>query len=210
MKVAQLLNLETDNIIKPQGYWQDIENIKLELKPIIDKYGCLPSRTTLQQRGLGSLINAIDQQYGTFENLAKELNIPYKFRKRTNWYWLNSENIKKELDEMINSLGRFPSAEELRKANMHGLLNGIFAFYGTFQNACIQMGYELSPNKSKGYWRNLDNVLEEFDKVVQNHKSIPTWNVIEKENPMLVRSIKDYHGGMKIVRQLYIEKHSKK
>lgn len=201
--VSKALGISYDDLIKPQRYWQDIENIKEELKPIIKKYGFIPSRALLMKEGKRDIVSAVDTYKGSFKNIAKLVGVDYKPAKKTNRHWLTEENIKKELAEIIKKSGRFPTASDLRILKKHGLLKGILNIYGSFQNGAIQLGFKSPENKSKGYWKILLNVLNEMDFFFAKYGIIPSCKIIEKEKSMLMYSIKNYHGGMEKVRNEY-------
>ena len=209
-KVAKLIGLKTDGMIKPQKYWQNIENIKLELLPVIREYGYLPSQTVLMKKGMKNVVAAIEVYHKSFDEFAKLLGVKYIPEKRTNGYWLNPQNIKLELESIITNLGRFPSAKDIYNLELSGLLKGILTLYGSLRNAAVQLELEIPNNKPKGYWKDLTNVLKELQLLVLKFKRLPSYTEIEKNKSMLSYAIKHYHGGIVKVRKAYFSNHNKK
>jgi len=206
--VAKAIGFKTDSLIKPQKYWQNIENLKKELMPIIKEYSYLPSRAIMMERGMRNIIAAIEVYYNSFDDFAKLLKVEYKPEKRTNGYWLNPQNIRLELESIIKTLGRFPSAKDIYNLKLSGLIKGILSVYGSLRNAAIQLELEIPNNKPKGYWKNLSNVLYELELLVLTLKRFPSYSEIEKNKSMLSYAIKHYHGGIVMVRKAYFINHN--
>lgn len=201
--VANAIGLDYNNYQKPQRYWQDIKNVEEELKPVIKKYGYIPGKAELKRLGKEGVVAAIETYYNSFKEVASVLGVDYKPLKKTNRHWLSEENIKSELQIIVTNLGRFPTASDLRKYKKHGLLKGILSTFGNFRNAATKLGFKVPKNKPKGYWRSLSNVLTELNYFVNRYDKIPSCKIIEKEKPILMYAIRNYHGGMQKVRSKY-------
>lgn len=207
--VAESIGYKTDNLIKPQKYWQNVENLKKELLPIIKEYGYLPSRAIMMKRGMRNVIAAIEVYHNSFSDFAKLIGVKYIPDKRTNGYWLNPQNVKLELESIITNLGRFPSAKDINDLELSGLLKGILTLYGSLRNAAVQLDLEIPNNKPKGYWKNLTNVLKELELLIIKFKRFPSYAEIEKNKSMLSYSIKNYHGGIVKVKKAYLTHNNK-
>lgn len=201
--VAKAIGLNPSDYPKPQRFWQDIENLKKELNPIIKKYGYIPGKAELKRLGKEGVVAAIETYYKSFKEVATILGVAYKPLKETNGHWLSEENIKAELQIIVTNLRRFPTASDLRKYKKHGLLKGILSTYGNFRNAATKLGFKVPKNKPKGYWKSLSNVLTELDYFVNKYEKIPSCKIIEKEKPILMYAIRNYHGGMQKVKSIY-------
>lgn len=206
--VAEAIGLDTTTIIKPQGYWQDIENIKKELQPIINKYGYIPGKSELKRLGKSSLVAAVESYFKSFKFIASELGVEYKTLKHSNGHWQNVDNIEFELRKVVQKLKSFPTAKDLYALKLSGLLKGILQKFGTLRNAAIELGFTLPHNKPKGYWKIKNNIFSELDQIYKKHHSIPSCKIIEKDNSMLMYSIRNYHGGMVKIRNDYLANRS--
>lgn len=206
--VAKAIGIEYDNLIKPQRYWQNIDNIKEELEPIIKKYGFIPSRAELMRIGKRGIVAAIDTYKGSLKSIAKSLGVEYLPAKKTNGHWLTNENIKNELQKITTQLGKFPTAADLRKYKLHGLLKGILINYGNFRNAAKEFGLDIPQNKPKGYWKILSNVINELEPFYRKYGKIPSCKFLVKQKPILMYAIRNYHGGMQNVRNAFEENRS--
>lgn len=207
--VATAIGLDYNNYQKPQRYWQDIKNIEEELKPVIKKYGYIPGKSELKRIGKEGVVAAIETYHKSLKEVSSVLGVDYKPLKKTNRHWLTQENIKTELQIIVNKLGKFPTAADLRTLKKHGLLKGILITYGSFRNAAIKLGVKIPENKPKGYWKSLSNVLTELDYFVDKYSKIPSCKIIEKEKPILMYAIRNYHSGMQKVKTKYIKERNK-
>jgi hypothetical protein len=206
--VAKDIGVDYNNYQKPQRFWQDIKNIEEELKPVIEKYGYIPAKSELKKIGKEGVVVAVETYHRSFKNISALLGVDYKPNKKTNRHWLNEINIKNELEILVNKLGKFPSADDLRKQKLHGLLKGILNTYGSFRNAAIEQGFNVPENKPKGYWKSLSNVLTELALFVGNNVNIPSCKIIEKKKPILMYAIRNYHGGMQNIKNEYWKKYN--
>lgn len=206
--VAKAIGVDYDNYQKPQRFWQDIKNIEAELKPVIEKYGYIPGKSVLKKIGKEGVVAAIEAYHKSFKNICELIGVDYKPNKKTNRHWLNEINIKNELEILVNKLGKFPTADDLRKQKLHGLLKGILKIYGSFQNAAIKLGFKLPENKPKGYWKILSNVLSELELFVSKYGKIPSCKILEKEKPILMYAVRNYHGGMQNIKNEYWKRYN--
>jgi hypothetical protein len=69
----------------------------------------------------------------------------YEPLKKSNYFWENFENVKKELEPLIRKLGRFPSVNELNKEKK-GMLGGIYRYHGGLNRIRELLGYPYSNN----------------------------------------------------------------
>ncbi|MCB0749201.1 MAG: hypothetical protein KDC90_17195 [Ignavibacteriae bacterium] len=202
--VGEVLGLDVNSIMKPQKYWQDIRNIKKELAPIISQYGYIPGKSELKRIGKSSLVAAVESYFISFKDLANKLGTEYKTLKLSNGHWQNIDNIQNELDKVVKKLKRFPTAKDFKSLRLSGLLKGILNNFGTLRDAAIELGFDAPQNKPKGYWKIKRNLFEELDQFYQKYNCIPSCKIIEKENSMLMYSIRNYHGGMIKMRTEYL------
>jgi hypothetical protein len=61
---------------KPKGYWENFDNVKDEILPLIVKYGRFPSNKEMTIEGRSSLARFIGKYHGGILEVAKRLNVP--------------------------------------------------------------------------------------------------------------------------------------
>ena len=97
---------------KPSGYWKNIENVKRELKPLIDKLGRFPSNNEMIKEIGSSLPKYIMKYHGGILHLSQEMglkNYDESIGRRTQgtWNWaskLVSDFSDEEKNLLIGSL----------------------------------------------------------------------------------------------------------
>jgi hypothetical protein len=193
--VAKELGFEPN--IKKRNYWDNPTNIIRSLQKIIDKLGKFPSTDEIGKNNT-SLSNVITKK--GIKYWAKKMG--YKTRNQTTGrkghrYWANPKNIKKELQFLINSLGKFPTVGEIIKAKKRTMLRYIYK--KGIKYWAKKMGYktdeEINGVKEDGYWNNVENFKKElFDVINNNNNEFP--NATHLKN--LGRS--DLHNA---IRKLY-------
>src|SRR6266487_2676099 len=102
---------------KPPGYWDDFANLESELREYISGHGVegvMPSQSELDSR----LRYAVGR-HGGITVVAKKLGLNRPDARKPEGYWLDWENLRKELLDFIVSHGEngiMPTARELQKA----------------------------------------------------------------------------------------------
>lgn len=130
---------------KPSGYWKDSKNIKKELKYIekelkiiIDKLdGKTPSAGYLE-KAEGDLLNKI-RKIGKYNQVVEMLE--FKVNKKSNEYWNNEDNIKKELLPYCKKLGEMPNPKYLKDNSRYDLLTAIYNKW-SFDKIKKMLGYD--------------------------------------------------------------------
>jgi uncharacterized coiled-coil DUF342 family protein len=125
---------------KPKGYWKDIENVKKELKEVIEKLGRVPTYRELVKMGKSSLCSQVSRHHGKLTEICKKMG--YEVKRKPSEYWRDFENIKKELEEVIKKLGKFPSRKELIKMGKSSLSYWSVKYHGGLAEVRKKMGYE--------------------------------------------------------------------
>ncbi len=135
-KFRKMFGLEP--IHKPKGYWTE-ERILIELESIIKEIGHFPSSSEIRLMNRDYLIVAICRcgKINKFRKLLQE-----KIIKVSNGYW-TEELICKELKEIINKIGHFPSSTEIRNMDDCGMGRAMVK-YGNIDYFRSQLGYPLS------------------------------------------------------------------
>ena len=162
---------------KPYGYWRNWENVEAEINKIIEEIGHFPSQNEMKSFGQYTLPSAIANYHSGVNAVRKKME--YEIEKRDNGYWNNWENVEKELKEIIEKIGHFPSQLELRKLKMSSLSPAIDKHGGTHvvSKKLGMTGVEKFP---KGYWQDEENVLSEYKKITEELGHAPSNNELCK------------------------------
>ena len=81
---------------KPSGYWKNIENVKRELKPLIDKLGRFPSNNEMIKEIGSSLPKYIMKYHGGILHLSQEMglkNYDESIGRRTQGTWKKEDVV---------------------------------------------------------------------------------------------------------------------
>jgi hypothetical protein len=143
----------------PNGFWDDIDNVRLYLEKVIEKVGRFPTQKEMFKLGHGSLPNAVLTHYGSVYNARRD----FGFKETENkpfGYWKEWGNVESVLKEVINEIGHFPTRDELNQMGNGSVSAAIGAHFGGMHEARIKMGFEQKRRKN-GYWQNPKNILDE-------------------------------------------------
>ncbi len=175
---------------KQNKYWKNRENVEKEIKEIVEEYGYFPSFSKLRESKHRGIINALAAHGGIvkFRKLIKS--------RKPRHYWENIENISKELKKITKSLGHFPSSYELSKLEYKNLATAIYQHHGGIDKVRERMGYEKFIIKPNGYWKDINNVINELKEITMKLGHFPTkTELLEIGESSLDVSISKYHGG---------------
>lgn len=119
--------------------------------------------------------------------------------KRSREYWDDWENVKKEMGWIVDDLGRFPKAEEVKDTN-RPLYNGIKKLPGGLRKVKSKMGFTKKRKKFTRF-RDWNVARSRLNKILLDRGELPTGKELKKsssrENKRLYNAINRYHGGMK-------------
>jgi len=130
---------------KPDSYWKNWDNVKIELEKIITKTGNFPGNWVLAKLGKYNLINAIRKHHGGFDAVRKKMSQKEIFKPSN--YWKDWNNVETEIKSLILRLDRYPSQNEMINAGLSGMIDGIYNHHGGFISVREKMGYPL-PGKT--------------------------------------------------------------
>jgi len=102
---------------KPLRDWTE-ETVLSKLKVIAKGLGHFPIQAELRGNKEYTITNAITKLGLNYHDLAIKLGYPPNHKPRN--YWIE-DNIKKELQKIINEIGHFPGAQELYDMGQSGL-----------------------------------------------------------------------------------------
>ncbi len=173
--VAERLHLERKDRDKPFGYYNDFENVERELRAFITKYGIegvMPTRNELASNGHSSLNGAIHKQ-GGFATVAKRLGLKQSNKDKPSGYWLNIENVERELRGFITEHGVegiMPYGSELLAAGRGDLKDTIGKKHGGFRAVAKRFGLKYQDTrKHSGYWNDFSSVEKELREFIKDH-----------------------------------------
>jgi hypothetical protein len=185
-------------------------NRYLKKKTLYEKYGysvieILPEEYTnkeLLTKKVDYLFNIISVSK---DNIKEIVNHNYLHdNKKPIGYWRNIENIKLTLEPLCNELKRFPSWSEMESKYGTGVIKGIKKYHISFENVAVKMGFKYQKDairKSDGFWKDINNVLIELNKVIETKEDFPTASYLHKNFGSLYYAINKYHGGLENVKQ---------
>eukprot|EP01025_Chloroclados_australasicus_P067329 TRINITY_DN9309_c0_g1_i10.p1 TRINITY_DN9309_c0_g1~~TRINITY_DN9309_c0_g1_i10.p1 ORF type:complete len:831 (-),score=78.94 TRINITY_DN9309_c0_g1_i10:2398-4689(-) len=109
--------------------------------------GYMPVQSEFLADGRVDLARAI-QSFGGPHAVAKALNWKMKHPRRPRGYWMNVENLRKEMEQFVQENGlppqQMPSRVLILKKRRKDLVRAIESHYGGFIEAAMVLGWELS------------------------------------------------------------------
>ncbi len=191
---------------KPDGYWLNSDNMKMELQPLIDKFGYIPNTGFYFRNGYKCLGRAIGR-YG-IKKLSDDLGIPIKQTRlysvndeRPPDYWKDWNNFKREILPLIEENGNLPSTWTLKQKKLYSISNAISKYHGGIQAVREKLGLPKWPNakiKEKEFnkYDNFEVLIEELKPIITEYKTIPPYHVVGKKLSRQAHlSIGKTHGG---------------
>ena len=167
-RVATRLRLRTRR--RPNDIFAKFEALEKEFLDWVSKNGKpgeMPTAYELREAGRHDLLAAITGRFGGFYEVAKRMNL--SVRVKPDGYWLDLENVKKELSDWITEFGtegKLPSPQELNNSGYSSLNRAIWKHGNYFEMA---HRLELAPNrKPKGFWSTAGVLEREILDFVEN------------------------------------------
>lgn len=187
---------------KPSGYWKNIENVKRELKPLIDKLGRFPSNNEMIKEIGSSLPKYIMKYHGGILHLSQEMglkNYDESIGRRTIGTWKKDDVVDKFLKVLKKyKLNHFPSRYDLKDMgeDVYVGISQTFKTYKNFKKHIRDLGYDFSDKPKKEVYWNVERINEELTKITNeigyfpsnsdlNNRGLSTLRRIIVENPSL-------------------------
>lgn len=185
---------------KPFHHWKQWGHVEAVLLPVINELGTFPTSRQLHDRGLTTVVRAIEKYHGGIN--ATRARLGFDLQAKPRGYWQNWDNAELALIEVVDELGQFPTLEQLADRGLSGLANALLKDHGGLSNASRKLGMELG-RKPKGYWLKWENVKRELRRVMrENGGTFPTPRVlVDMKLSSLMSAIIEHHGGFPSVRQ---------
>lgn len=124
------------------NYWTDVENVLEECRTLMEAkgYDVLPSGRVLAQIGRSDLERGIANHHG-FPKIRRLLG-ESTATQREKGYWSNPDNITREVRELRDRLGRFPTQKDLRANGLASIANSAITHFGGLANLRKQIETE--------------------------------------------------------------------
>jgi hypothetical protein len=189
---------------QPNGFYKDFENLRAKLEEMIRELGHFPTTTELWKNKMSGLVNAVTAHHGGFN--AVRARMGYQALHKPKGFWREWLNVEKSLIGIIDRLGRFPSAEDIRAENCSSLRAAIDTYHGGLTVVRERMGYlHISAELLKLNADELVRVLFALRKKLFGLKSDMLWSAIKKKwyAPDLEQALKKAkRGDLKAFEQL--------
>jgi len=117
------------NILNKFRNWKEV---KKELSKIISNSSSFPTQKFLIDNNHKSLLKAIYKYHNGLEACAIKMN--FSLKNKSNCYWRNFENLKRELSPIIDDNEKFPTTNYLRKINREDILNAVYKYHNGILN----------------------------------------------------------------------------
>ena len=135
-------SFQVEENTRSRGYWQEWENAKRELEEAIKKNnGKFPSLKIMNELGYSGLASALQRHHGGINVVRKRMDHGDPIQKPTN-YWKDWNNIVRELTEIIQELGYFPTDSELNRMGKYGLTTAFSKYYGGIKAVRLRLRQE--------------------------------------------------------------------
>lgn len=144
--------------------WNE-EKILEELKQVAESFGRFPTTTELCERGYAGLVGYIHKNGNSIHDYANKIG--YEATQKPIGYWKDFENVKKELQPIIDKNNdKFPTQEMIRSNIGNAVLMGIYRYHKSIIEVAEKMGYEIDSyfKTTDGHYVQSSNeyLLDEF------------------------------------------------
>ncbi len=161
--------------------------------------GHFPTQKELQISRKSSVAVALWKYHGGFDEARKRMG--YTNTAKPLGYWLNFANVKKELSDVINDLGHFPTFQEFKSLDRADICSAIQKHHRGLDEVKERLGYSSS-QRPKKYWKGWDNIEKELLPVIKQLGHFPTKPELENLGRSdISNGITKYHGGMNSARR---------
>ena len=180
---------------KPPNYWKNIENVKRELKPLIDKLGRFPSNNEMIKEIGSSLPKYIMKYHGGILHLSQEMglkNYDESIGRRTQGTWKKEDVVDKFLKILKkHKLNHFPSRYDLKNMgeDVYVGITQIFKTYKNFKKHIRDLGYDFSDKPKKEVYWNVERINEELTKITNETGYFPSNSDLNKRGLSTLRRI---------------------
>jgi len=187
---------------KPPNYWKNIENVKRELKPLIEKLGRFPSNNEMIKEIGSSLPKYIMKYHGGILHLSQEMglkNYDESIGRRTQGTWKKEEVV----DEFLKILKKyklkyFPSRYDLRdmEEDIYVGITQTFKTYKDFKFHIQSLGYDFSDKPKEVFWTP-KRINKELTKITNELGYFPSQTELDKRGLSTIRRLLSENPSLK-------------
>ncbi len=179
-----------------RGQWNTWEKVEPMLLEIIKELGRFPTAKDLWANGYSGLVPCM-RLYGGFSAVRAKMGYDGYLERG---HWQNWGNVTAELRPIIDRLGRFPSAGELRKEGKDSLITSIQKYHGGLHAAAKKLGF--APHQhAAGHWKEWPNVEAEMRSAIAAIGHFPGQVELVRNGFGHLPTAVKYHGGLLAVRE---------
>ena len=197
---------------KPRGYWKNIENVKKELKPLIERLGRFPSNNEMVKEIGSSLPKYIMKYHGGILHLSHEMglkNYDETIGRRTQGTWKKEDVVDIFLKILKkNKLNHFPSRNDLKEMgeDIYVGITQTFKTYKNFKTHIRSLGFEISNKPKQVYWDS-NRISQELTKIINNLGYYPSNSELDKQGLSTLRRLLSENPSLK---EPFLKKYSTK
>lgn len=185
--------------IKKGGYWQNWNNVEMELNLVINDLGHFPTQKDLKLLKMTSMTTSIYQYHGGLTETKKRMG--YEDKTKPPGYWQDWDNFQRELSEAISIVGHFPSSRELRDLGKNSLIKA-HGYHGGAASIKKRINFPDDSPKPRNHWKSWKNISNELKRVADRLGHFPSQGeLVNQGYSGLNSSIVRNHGGLANVRE---------
>jgi len=189
---------------KPDGYWKDIENVKREIKVVMEEHDfkSIPTQKEFFNLGYINLVSRISEFHG-INNVR--IIMGESIIQKPNGYWKDKKNVLNEINK-INKKYNFDglqSSSKLKNLGYYSLVHAITKYHGGFPHQRELLG-EKQKRIADGLWNSLEYTINvaKYVMIKNKLKMLPSESELRKlKCSSLAMAIYKHHGGMKKFRE---------
>lgn len=178
-------------------YWNDLNNVTLEMTRAINNIGHVPESTKeLRKNGYG-MLGVATYRHGGMKKVLSQMGYKYEPKRLSAGYWKDGTYIENKWKEARKKIGHDNMTEnDLRKSGYFNLLHAIRRKHGGFVRYKESIGIKRE-SKPVGYWKDIENVKSAWREAVDSIGHEPTQNELsERGYSALLGGITVHHGGL--------------
>ncbi len=189
---------------KPSEYWQNIENVRAEIKKIMhdEKLTTFPEYHYFRRLGHKGLLSAINVYHRGIIQVRNDMGFDLIIKRKS--YWKKRENVIKEVNEFLkkHNLKRIPCYTKMQNLGSGNLSSAIMKYHGGFRALRESLGEEQL-QRPNGVWKDLEYTLKETKGIMEEEgwEVLPGCQILtDKKYGGLNHAITKYHGGFRAFR----------
>jgi len=125
-KVRERLSIDSER--NRHGFWKNWDNVQRELIVIIGELGHFPRVVDLKEMNKHDLLRGIYSWHDGLNQVKKKLG--YTIERKESNYWRQWDNLEQELITIMQSLGHFPTYQELKSNGYQSVSSAISRYHG--------------------------------------------------------------------------------